>query len=430
MDLYSILNPSSKLGKTSSYHLVQLSSELIKDIKHENNSISSSQNTLLDDTEKLLIKYDLQNENTKYQFKSIDELSTPFLTTLNSTFKLRQQNHSNCVMLFKDNINYFNFDNYLIIEKQNMNQLDKIKFNFANTELIELKSFKDIQSINYNNDNTECLTIKKLNAIYKQFKNVFQNTPISIHEFDSIITQQGYIPNFDQIITINTNLEMSILNLILSFIDIDNFNSLLNFNKISEIIKKTSEKIDSKFSLNGNHLIIRIVTNVLLKYLELEKGEETNISIEEIDQFIVYSFKTNGQYSIIHNKIIKFLTMTILNKEKKILLDDLLIQIRLNLPSNYLPNFEINEILNGFSYTNKIDNNKLEINYLHLNQLSIYKTPQERFNQLFKLKSQWNLEEIQPYISPLNTKGLKIDKFALKYCRVKKAKNKTILLKR
>ena len=48
-------------------------------------------------------------------------------------------------------------------------------------------------------------------------------------------------------------------------------------------------------------------------------------------------------------------------KERTILLDDLLIQIRLNLPNNYLPNFEINEILNGFSYIKRQENNQIEI---------------------------------------------------------------------
>lgn len=445
MDLYSILNPTSKLGNTS-YHLVQLSKELIDDINKDDNTKddnTNNNNNTMSDNEKLLIKYQVLES---HQFKSTDFLSTPYLTTINSTFKLRQQNHSNCVMLLNDNKSILNFNNYLIMEKQNMSQLNNIKLNFKDINIIELKSFTELNDSNneYNDDDDDlnCVTIKNLNNIFKSCKKLFENTPISIVEFDSLLIFNGLIPNFNSLIKINSNLEMLILNLILSFIPNDNDNdgngnfllSSFSNNQIEQIINQSSEKIYKKFKiLKNQHLIKRIIINVWKRYTINEDNEDNNKEnndFQTLDQYIYYSLSNNFKSKLNHNKIIKFLTMTILRKEKKILLNDLLIQIRLNLPSNYLPNFEINEILNGFSYLKKLDNNEIEINYLLPDQLTIFKNPKERFEKLFTFKNQWPIEEIQPFIISLNTKGIKIDKFCLKYCRVKKIKNRTVLMRR
>lgn len=118
-------------------------------------------------------------------------------------------------------------------------------------------------------------------------------------------------------------------------------------------------------------------------------------------------------------------------------LDDLLIQIRLSLPANYLPSFEINEILAGVSYTtNATSSGQTIVHYLTLEQLQQNHpstgapSPAERFSTLFSLKNMWQVEEMQPFLTDVNVKGLKVDKFCLKYCRVKKMKNKVMLTKR
>lgn len=431
MDLYSRLHPSSKLGNAS-YHLVQLSSDLLQEINRTAQKQTSDE-PIPSEHERLLLKYDVKaSEN--FQFKSIDDLATPYLTTPTSTYKLRQQNHSNCVMLLHDNVNFLNFDSYLIMERQNTSQLRHLKLNLKDIPIIELKSVAEIQENGKREEHndSDCLNLSKLNQIYSSCKKLLQNTPMSISEFDTLILETGYIPHYDSLVKIHTNLETMILNILLTSIleTIENINSEMSASQAAAIVKKADRKITDKFKLEKNHLLVRIITNVFLQYVRKRAGETADSPIEEKDQYIAYSLNSNGGYTLIHNKIIKFLTMTILEKEKNILLDDLLIQIRLNLPVNYLPSFEINEILNGFSYTQKQENGQLQINYLTVDQLSIFKTPQERFSKLFSLKSQWMLEEIQPFVSPLNTKGTKIDKFCLKFCRVKKAKNKTVLMRR
>ncbi|CUS21032.1 LAQU0S02e04258g1_1 [Lachancea quebecensis] len=46
--------------------------------------------------------------------------------------------------------------------------------------------------------------------------------------------------------------------------------------------------------------------------------------------------------------------------------------------------------------------------------------PKERFSYLFKLQSTWDLDEIAPFIDQLNTKGIKIESFVMKYARRKR----------
>lgn len=420
MDLYSKLNPNSKLND-SCYHLIQLSDDFLNELN--NNEINNE----IDN--KLLIKYNL---NKSFQFKSSTESSTPYLTTFESTYKIRQQNHSNFIMLLKNFNNYFNFNNYLLIEKKDLNYLkENIKLNLKDFKIIKLNSFNDLKNLNDLND-INCLTINQLNLIFKSSKQLFERSPMSIKQFDYLLNENGLIPNFNSFIKINQNLELILLNLILSNL---NINDDYNNNQLIDLIINLQSKIIEKYELNfekfnKNHLIIRILVNLLFKYLIINKQD--NQEIKEIkDQFLKNSLINNKfNYKLNNNKIIKFLALTILTKERSILLDDLLIQIRLNLPNNYLPNFEINEILNGFSYTKKLDNNQLEINYLSIDQLTNFSNPKDRFEKLFSLKNQWELKEIEPFINPLNTKGLKIDKFCLKYCKVKKQKNKTLLSKR
>lgn len=423
MDLYSKLNPNSKLNN-SSYHLIQLSDDILNELENNN------ENKIINEfDENLLTKYNL---NKTFQFKASTEFSTPYLTTFESTYKIRQQNHSNFIMLLKDSNNYFNFTNYLLIEKKQIDYLEEnIKFNLKDFKILKLNSFIDLSNTDINND-IDCLTISQLNSIFESSKQLFEKLPISIKQFDYLLNENGLIPNFTSFVKINQNLELIILNLILSNLNIENNQLLITNNQLIDLIFKLQLQIIGKNNLNfkKKHLIIRILINVLFKYLIIEKIDESEKIRKIDDQFLKFTLFNKFNYKLNNNKIIKFLTLTILIKERTILLDDLLIQIRLNLPNNYLPNFEINEILNGFSYIKRQENNQIEINYLSIEELSIFQNPKERFDKLFNLKNQWELNEIQPFVNPLNTKGLKIDKFCLKYCKVKKVKGKTILSKR
>ena len=390
-DVFSILNPTNNLPSNTStnYKLIQLPKSFINELKS-----SSTTN------EKLLSKYGI-NSN-KFQLKSSSSNSTPFLTTTNKTFKIRQQNHSNCQMLLHDFINFKNFENYLIIENFHNNII-----NYSNINIWEINDLNDIKDDEFN-----CITIESLNEVMISFIKIFNQTPISVVEFDNLIINDNVYPSFDKIVKISQNLKIQLINeIILNFNSIDIKGTILNiYNKISQ-----------KYNIK-NHLIIRIITFLIINYTNITDDITTETPC--IDQFINYNIE-DKKYILNDNKIIKFIISTILEKIKKISIDDLLIELRMNLPINYNTKFDIKDIITGIGYIT----NSNTVNYINIETLKNLKTPNERFDKLFQLKSNWLIEEIEPFISDINVRNIKIDKFALKYCKVKRLNNnKRIML--
>ena len=390
-DVFSILNPTNNLPSNTStnYKLIQLPKSFINELKS-----SSTTN------EKLLLKYGI-NSN-KFQLKSSSSNSTPFLTTTNKTFKIRQQNHSNCQMLLHDFINFKNFENYLIIENFHNNII-----NYSNIDIVKINDLNDIKDDKFN-----CITIESLNEVMISFIKIFNQTPISVVEFDNLIINDNVYPSFDKIVKISQNLKIQLINeIILNFNSIDIKGTILNiYNKISQ-----------KYNIK-NHLIIRIITFLIINYTNITDDITTETPC--IDQFINYNIE-DKKYILNDNKIIKFIISTILEKIKKISIDDLLIELRMNLPINYNTKFDIKDIITGIGYIT----NSNTVNYINIETLKNLKTPNERFDKLFQLKSNWLIEEIEPFISDINVRNIKIDKFALKYCKVKRVNNnKRIML--
>lgn len=390
-DVFSILNPTNNLPSNTStnYKLIQLPKTFINELKS-----SSTTN------EKILLKYGI-NSN-KFQLKSSSSNSTPFLTTTNKTFKIRQQNHSNCQMLLHDFINFKNFENYLIIENFHNNII-----NYSNIDIVKINDLNDIKDDKFN-----CITIESLNEVMISFIKIFNQTPISVVEFDNLIINDNVYPSFDKIVKISQNLKIQLINeIILNFNSIDIKGTILNiYNKISQ-----------KYNIK-NHLIIRIITFLIINYTNITDDITTETPC--IDQFISYNIE-DKKYILNDNKIIKFIISTILEKIKKISIDDLLIELRMNLPINYNTKFDIKDIITGIGYIT----NSNTVNYINIETLKNLKTPNERFDKLFQLKSNWLIEEIEPFISDINVRNIKIDKFALKYCKVKRVNNnKRIML--
>lgn len=54
----------------------------------------------------------------------------------------------------------------------------------------------------------------------------------------------------------------------------------------------------------------------------------------------------------------------------------------------------------------------------------------ERFQMLFKLQSQWEMDDFVPFVEELNTKGLKIDVFLMKHARKRRIGKKSIICSR
>ena len=79
------------------------------------------------------------------------------------------------------------------------------------------------------------------------------------------------------------------------------------------------------------------------------------------------------------------------------------------------------DMLRGYYYRPQQEH----IQYLAKNTLPT--DAKERFQMLFALQSTWDLEDIEPFIEPLNTKGLKPELFVMKYARRRKVRGKVLV---
>lgn len=460
MDLYSVIGTelSSTNNQNCSFHLVQLPNNLVDDLNlHKEENGGEDRNFI---KHLLLEKYEYSRDD-EYFIKSKSTTESPYLTSFNKTFKIRQQNHSNCVMLIKDACNFKKFNNYLLLEKENkinssLINLGNLNLNLKNLNLTNIKSVAVSET---------CLNFS-VKSYFSSFKKILVSSNISIFQFENLIIQDlNYLPNFDSLYKYDEDLEIFVLNLIITdFLnlkiskniepepeteteteaeaeaeaDIDNdTDKAIDYLNTIELVETVYIKLVKKLNLfkddddnnteHPNYYVLKtLICFILIKYSTVDYKDKDFKIQNELLKFILLP----GDYKLNNFKIIKFLTLCILKKNSEILIDDLLIKIRLNLPINYLPNFQINKILNGISFNNKNENGQLIINYLTNSHLINYKNPKERFDKLFNCKKMWLIEEIEPFITPVNFKNIKIDKFCLKYCRVKKIKGKTFLLKR
>ncbi|TID30142.1 hypothetical protein CANINC_001304 [Pichia inconspicua] len=397
MDLYTVMNSSSELNNVS-FHLVQLPSDF---------ELTQSNSLPI-----LLQKY-ASDPSQLNQFKSISSIDSPYLTTPTSSYKLRQQNHSNCIMLFHEQTSFLSFNNYLIMEK-----IDSNSINVENKSIIN--SLQDLKQ--FDTDPNSILTLDSVIQIYSGFKKILTNSPIAPINFDSIMISQNLIPNGNQILQITDNLISTLLIPLISSIP----NSLrfnpLNPSQLSKIIKSTFNSL-----IPQNHQLLRILTFILLKFTKIDKPITTT-DYHEIDQFLYYTIPQN-EHLLNHEKIIKFVALQSIKNQTEIPLPDLLIQIRTMLPLDYQPQFEPQIILRGIAYTLEKDNITI-VKYLPQEQLNFHKSASERFNYLFTLKPVWSLEEISPFVDDevCNPRHLKADKLSLKHARLRRNKQGTLFL--
>lgn len=94
--------------------------------------------------------------------------------------------------------------------------------------------------------------------------------------------------------------------------------------------------------------------------------------------------------------------------------DEFLIKWKSLFPPFFPSNIDI-KMLRGNFYR-PIDNH---IQFISKNILP--SEPKSRFKALFKLQNTWELDDIAPFIAELNTRGIKLDSFIMKYARRRRA---------
>ncbi|SCU98875.1 LADA_0H15896g1_1 [Lachancea dasiensis] len=66
-------------------------------------------------------------------------------------------------------------------------------------------------------------------------------------------------------------------------------------------------------------------------------------------------------------------------------------------------------------------------NIQYFSKAALPDNPKDRFDYLFKMQSTWDLDDMVPFIQELNSKGVKMDSFVMKYARRKRHGKRTLI---
>lgn len=393
MELYSYLNSSESNVLSDDYtlRLVELNKDILKTIK-ESNSVEN-----------------------KFYLKSTDDKSFPVLVTDNQTFKIRQKNHSNSVLLVdlnninnqKDNnyetgVGFMNFDSQLELS------LIPGEINISNIPI--LNNLSDIVEIDSKD--------RKISLI-----DLFNNSVISKKEFELKLSDLKLIEINNQVYILNDKLIIDGLYEIISIL-------------ISEYLETKKDDDNSENNNNVMEVFKDIKISYLLELYKLDKFDKSILN-EKIIELIIKKFSDidsevvegeDKSYKLNNDKVIKFFGIYLLKLKNSLNFineDEFLINLKNKLPFYYNPNLNLN-LLNGNFIRNNL--NFKDIQFFNKNLLN--QNPNLRFKELFKIKSNWELNEIEPFLIDINIKKLKIDKFIMKFARIKKIGKKSIVSSR
>ncbi|VEU19326.1 DEKNAAC100678 [Brettanomyces naardenensis] len=292
----------------------------------------------------------------------------PVVCTDSKTFKIRQQNQSNCVMLLNvDDSTGLSFDRFssrLILEDTS-----------PEVPVAKLAKITDMDQFTSLQVKDDGYTLEKL----------FEDSAASRLEFDNLVPSRQIIEYRGSCYTVDDKLVTACLE------------------KMLELLIKRG--IDS-----GNEL------EIMKKLEEIDVGWEEwsclNIP-EELVNLCIAKFIESGKLE--HDLVVRQFGLEVLKKHRDLKMDDFLINLKLRLPFNYSPEIDLKRSMRGAFFTYKDDT---MISYLDESLLS--EEPPRRFQQLFALKQQWEVDEIEPFVDRINKHGLKIEKFLLKYCKVRR----------
>ena len=335
--------------ETINYKLMQIPESLIDVLQEEN----------------LIIKGDSKNL---------------YLTTDKETFQVKQNFHSNCVLLLEQNkIN--NYTSYTTQQSELELVLTKIPLDTSTIPIYKYESDlldEDDQNIEKkNNDITKDTLITSLPMSLKEFEEQWRGS-LLIQLSDMTIKKIPYTIESDIIDLIL----MSVVSLNMKYTEID-CDAILN--KVKSF-KENDKNID---------LLIKAV---------LEKFTDTNKSLKMKTIAIFYGLKTL-------RKKCPF------SQRNFIELNDFYMYWKESFPSYFNCDLDIDFLIGYFAkdlVTNKI---------LEIDPKRLPKTIQKRVPYLMNIQRTWEQKHIQPFFEELNEQGIKPDNFIMKFAKRKKDKS-------
>ncbi|ODV86378.1 hypothetical protein CANARDRAFT_134562 [[Candida] arabinofermentans NRRL YB-2248] len=397
MELYTSLADNESANKKIKLQLIELNEDILKSMKN----------------------------NEKLYLKSNSTKSYPVIVTDNKTYKIRKQNHSNCSMLMnmdrihrimdhgdKDIImtSHERFDNQLILSV-----IDPV----LNTSKVPV--LENIEQL---------LTISKNNLTLSE---IFTDSSCSTQQFKKLVVDQMLVDlnnNDDESMTgcylLSENVVIDILRLILEWfaknvdqsqISVAKDGSLespfLQSFKIGDCVKGVIELQAEKLDHDEMAAPEEMVKSVVKKF--------TTFDVEIEDDNMLQKVKLKNP------DVIRLFGISLLKKSfGSVPIDDFLINLKSRLPFGYNPDIKLDYLKGNYIVENV--GVKQQIRYLDESDLSLDVI--KRFKELFGMKREWKVEEIEPFVNRFNTKNTKCEKFLIKYAKVKKVGKKVIVTSR
>ncbi|KAG7927608.1 hypothetical protein KL925_001966 [Ogataea polymorpha] len=350
MDLYSILEPDHQLTSTKSLKLVELNSEVLQAIENK----------------------------AELRLKSATNKDYPVLVTASKTFKIRQKNHSNCVLLLSehngDASSYARFSNELVLT--------------PTEPTINLRGISVL---------TQLSELTKNGAT--TLESVLENSPMSEQEFARLRPELNLVELEGNAYVLHDELVRDCLSNILRAI-------------IEELVESGNEiNIMTRLQSLNKQWVMDVV----------EKHREESYP-PEITQTVLakYTKDSDGQLAFLNEKVVRLYGILLLkNNTHEMKEDDFALNLKLTMPFNYHPDIKLEYLKGNFITENGF------IRYFAESDLS--QNPVERISELFKLKKEWKLEDIEPFVARINTKKIKTDKFLIKYAKVRRVGRQTVV---
>lgn len=368
-------NLYSKLSCDSSYKLVQLTPDLLKA---------------------------LTSDEPQLQFKSFDDRkSDVVLCSARKSWLLRQKNHSNTVMLMRDFLPEEDKpldDSALFGMPRPINDLlgySKTTYEYE-TRPTEGRINLDLVPI-YNGEINFPADKSKLKG--RTLKDVFDNSPSSERECKLRWYYLGgcVISGYPCILSpdlLSNALHVTVMSALAESLDFDRLNPV----ETHQAVQKDVEEDSSPY-------VLEVIKTVLAKFgTENDDGTWT-LNKRQVAQW--YGIRALQKFASRHSAPI----------------EEFLIKWKSTFPP-FAP-FDIDmKMLKGWFYEPTRGN----IQYVSKDTLPI--DVKDRFKMLFKLQSQWDLDAFAPFVEDLNTKGLKIDNFIMKYARKRRVGKKIVVCSR
>lgn len=316
------------------------------------------------------IREALKDANQEIYIKASGPQSQLVLCTNTRTFRLRQKNHSNTVLVMKGKTDA------LMGFTSLHSELEPTPVR-GNIDTSGVPVFKNAHTF------TPGKSAPSINDVLMQ-------SPISPLEFKKQWGEMSGCEIAGEAVLLHRETITRILDLILSTViaEGESFENLI-VGEVYKNIKSVDETIT-----------FEMVETVIFKF-----------SDPLIEPFHIDSLKVSKWYGI--HALSTF-------AKNPLSSDEFMIRWKSVIPGFFDCSIELSLLL-GFFY--RPLNGKVQ----YLQKGNLPSNPRERFDQLFQLQSTWELEEIEPFISDLNTKNLKLESFIMKYAKRRKAAKKVLV---